>query len=278
MGETDTGTIREQILAHVETRWESLTPHALEKFIATAHRLSRSEAKHLLKSLVMDGLLAYRDQYGRTVIEKSFDRPVRVSPRIVLKPPEAAFLPKEGDVVIQLRHGASFGTGNHPTTRMALQGIEQALKWIDPNRTGGTFALDIGTGSGVLGIAAVALGINRALGLDIDACALSEARENARLNGIQDRFIIKDTPIGSIDEKVDLILANLRMPTLIRILPDLQRLARRSSGVVISGIKADEISDLKEMFGGHEWKPVWEETEKDWAGVVFHRELNPFAD
>jgi len=269
--DTDTGTIREEILAHVESRWGTLTPHALEKFIASAHRLSRSEAKRLLKSLVMDGLLAYRDQYGRTVIEKSFDRAVRVSPRIVLKPPEAAFNPNEGDVVIQLRHGASFGTGSHPTTRMALQGIEQALKRIDLNRHGGTCALDIGTGSGVLGIAAVVLGLHRALGLDIDACAISEARENARLNGIQDRFIIEDTPIESMNEKVGLILANLRMPTLIRIFPDLQRLARRPCGAVISGIKADEISDLKEMFGDHEWNPVWEEREKDWAGIVFLR-------
>lgn len=264
-------TIQESALAFVENRWNSLTPHALEKHLAVAFGLSRPESRHILKFLVMEGHLAYQDQYGRTVIEKSFNRAMRVSPRIILKPPESPHSTDTADVVIQLRHGASFGTGTHPTTRMALRGLEEAVKEMDLSRNGGSFALDIGTGSGVLGIAAVLLGIERALGLDIDACAISEARENARINEIEDRFRIQDTAIASVEGPVDLILANLRLPTLIRLFPDMGRLARPNCAAVISGIKENEITDLKEMFLCNRWHPVWEETEKDWAAIVFCR-------
>ncbi len=256
-------------MAHAETRWESLTPRALEKFITAAFYLTRLQSKYILKSLVMDGRLAYRDRHGRTVIEKSFDRAVRITPRIVLKPPETAFHPEKEDVVIQLRQGASFGTGSHPTTRMALRGIEQALKCIDLNRKSGSAAIDIGTGSGVLGIAAIGLGLDRVVGLDIDACARNEALENARINGFQDQFEVRSASMDAIEEDFDLILANLRLPTLNRILPHLQRVARRPCAMVISGLKTDEIPDLKDMFDFYALKPIWEDTEKGWAAVVF---------
>lgn len=256
-------------MAHAETRWESLTPHAMEKFIAATFHLTRLQSKCILKSLVMDGRLAYRSQHGRTVIEKSFDRAVRVSPRIILKPPETSYDPEEEDVVIQLRHGASFGTGSHPTTRMALRGIEQALKCIDLNRKDGSAALDIGTGSGILGIAAIGLGLDRVLGLDIDACARNEARENARINGFQEQFEVRSASMNTLEGDFDLILANLRLPTLNRILPHLSRVARRPCAMVISGLKIDEIPDLKDMCNFYTMKPIWEDAEKGWAAVVF---------
>ena len=181
----------------------------------------------------------------------------------------AHLIPNEGDVVIQLRHGASFGTGSHPTTRMALQGMEQALKCIDLNRKGESAALDVGTGSGVLGIAAIGLGLGRVVGLDIDACALNEARENARINGIRDRFELRNACMETMEGDFDLILANLRLPTLNQILPHLSRVARRPCAIVISGLKTDEVLDLKDMFNLYSWKPIWECTEKGWAAVVF---------
>lgn len=253
----------------VENRWESFTPNELEKSLSAGFGLSRKESRKILKALVMDGRLAYRDRHGRTIIEKSFDRAVRVSRRIVLKPPEALFIPEKNDVVIQLRHGASFGTGSHPTTRMALRGIEHALGSIDFDTSRETTALDIGTGSGVLGIGAIGLGIGRVVGLDIDPCAVSEAEENARINGMQERFKIRKGSIEEMEEPVDLILANLRLPTLFRIFSHFLRLTSDKCGVVISGMKVDETPDLVDIFGSHGFESIWEETQKDWAALVF---------
>jgi len=129
----DTNTITKSILETVSGSQEKITPITLEKIISKKFALEKKQVKSIIQGLIAKGELIYTYQYGSTFLEKSFNRPVRISKHVVIKPPENSFASKPGDVVIDLAQGSSFGTGQHPTTRLALKGIDYALKCYFPN-------------------------------------------------------------------------------------------------------------------------------------------------
>ena len=143
----------------------------------------------MVRDLVSDGELVYTYEFGSTFLEPSFNKPSRVSTHVVLKPPGYHYQPESEDIVIQIKPGAAFGDGRHPTSRLAVRGIEYVLKGLKVDTTSGqSSGLDIGTGSGILVLTAVRMGIQRGLGIDIDPAARSEAKENVALNQLEDHF------------------------------------------------------------------------------------------
>ena len=153
---------------------------------------------------------------------------------------------------------------------MAIQGIETVLlnKHGDIHVDDGC-ALDIGTGSGILAIAAVLMGIKHAVGIDIDPCARVEAQKNIQLNGLEHRIKILDTRVEDIKETYSLIMANLRFPTLNQLCPHMSGITRKKGAVVVSGIKSEEIDDLLDTFVQNGFQCTWKANEKGWAGLVF---------
>ncbi|MDL1977866.1 MAG: 50S ribosomal protein L11 methyltransferase [Deltaproteobacteria bacterium] len=268
-----TVNLKKELLHVIENGWEKITPWELRKQISQKYGAKRKEIETAIKNLVSKRRLTYTYYFGRTFIEKSFDRAVRISRRVVLKPQGRSFAPDPDDVIIEIAHGASFGTGEHPTTRLAIRGIEHALGEICLSGRGKeTCVLDIGTGSGVLAIAAVRLGISSAVGLDTDPCARYEAGENARLNGLEERFNICEVPVEYLDRKFILITANLRYPTLKRILSAVAGSIEQGGAVVLSGIKRDEISGIIDTYNKEKgFRCTWKECEKDWACLGFLR-------
>ena len=226
--------------------------------------------KTVISDLVLSRELTYTYQFGCSFLEKSYEKPTRVSRRVILKPPDMVYEPASCDIVIDILKGASFGFGDHPTTRLAIQGIEAALSEnhgilkADNSR-----ALDIGTGSGVLAIAAVLMGIKRAVGIDIDPCARAEAQKNIKLNGLEHRINILDTRVEDIKETYSLITANLRYPTLKRLCPHMAGITQKKGAVVVSGIKSDEVEDLLDTFAQNGFQCTWKASEKEWVGMVF---------
>jgi ribosomal protein L11 methyltransferase len=168
--------------------------------------------------------------------------------------------------------GVSFGNGQHPTTRLAVRGVEYAL-----NKTGllkvkdETSVLDIGTGSGILGIAALLMGIKSAVGVDIDPCSIKEAKDNAKINRLENKFIIKNVPLEDLNNKFTLITANLRYPTLMNIYRRLVNITESVSAIVLSGIKSDEAVSVVDLYTEKYFECKWKEFEKGWAGLVFSR-------
>jgi len=269
---TDIRDIRKYVLETVIGSAKRLTPGELEKMLSRRFAINKQLLRAAMKNLVTDRELAYTYHFGCSFLEKSFNKPTRISNRIVLKPPNVNYRPKSDEVVIQLQQGASFGIGEHPTTRLAIRGIEKALSKIKLSREGGPIrALDIGTGSGVLAIVAVALGIKAAMGIDMDPCAIAEAKENVRINNFENRIEIADRHVENIDETFSFIFANLRYPTLKRLCPHMaERLEKRGS-VIVSGVKTSEVSDLLSHFARNHFRSIWEAHEKDWVGLVFER-------
>lgn len=232
--------------------------------------VSRKAVQAAIRDLVAAGELVYAHEHGRTFLEPSFDRAVRVTRRIVLAPPGRAVSPESDDVLIQILPGASFGAGRHPTTRLALAAIEAVLSLPASPPVAGGAVLDIGTGTGVLAIAAVKLGLSRGVGLDVDPCAVAEARENVRLNGLEGRIEIADRPVAEVDRRFALVSANLRLPTLVRLAATIETLTESGATVVVSGIRTEECGELLSAYRPG-FECVWRAEEFEWAGVALRK-------
>jgi len=266
----DHGTLRRKVLAMVEESSSRQTPGELRKRLLGHIFVNEKVFKSVISNLISSRELKYTYQFGCSFLERSYEKPIRVSKRVVLKPPGMVYQSGSRDIVIDIIKGASFGFGEHPTTRLAIQGIEAALPENDGIlREGHSRALDIGTGSGVLAIAAVMMGIKQAVGIDIDPCAKSEAQKNIQANGLEHRIRIFDTKVEDIKEAYSLITANLRYPTLSRLCPCIAKITRQKGAVVVSGIKSEEVEDLLNTFAQNGFQCIWKKFEKGWAGMAF---------
>jgi ribosomal protein L11 methyltransferase len=133
-----------------------------------------------------------------------------------------------GLVGVKLHMGLAFGTGEHPTTALCLE-------WLDAALERGATVLDYGCGSGVLAIAALALGASRAWAIDNDQQALIATRDNARLNGCEARIEVC-APESLPALRVDVVLANILAGPLVSLAPELARVVVPGGSVVLSGI------------------------------------------
>jgi ribosomal protein L11 methyltransferase len=164
-------------------------------------------------------------------------RPLRVGRTLLIGPPGTRGA--ASDRVIELDLGASdpsegalFGTGAHPTTRLALELLEERLR-------GGERVLDVGAGTGVLALAAVRLGAGAALAVEIDPLCALAARSNVRLNGLEAAIRVREGSVEAADDgPYDAVLANLLAPAIIELAPELARLTRHGGFLILSGVIA----------------------------------------
>ena len=275
--QADNKAIKKELLGIIEDSRRKITPGELQKTLSQKYSLTRKEIRSLIRGLVAENFLAYTNHYGRTFIEKSFNKPVRISKHVILKPPGVNYKYREDDVTIEICQGVSFGNGRHPTTRLAIRGIEYALN--KTNLLEGkdkTSVLDIGTGSGVLGITALLLGIKNAVGVDIDPCSIKEAKDNAKINKLEDKFVVKNMSLEDLNTKFTLITANLRYPTLMNIYHRLIKMTEPGGAVVFSGIKSDEATSVIDLYTEKHFECKWKEFEKGWGGLVFFPLTAPY--
>ncbi|MGM1020952.1 MAG: 50S ribosomal protein L11 methyltransferase [Bacillota bacterium] len=171
---------------------------------------------------------------------KQYFKPLRVSDRLTIKPTWEAYEPaSEDEKIIELDPGMAFGTGTHPTTSLCLRALESVIK-------GGEEVIDVGTGSGILAIGAVQLGAKHVLALDLDPVAVSSARENTHLNGLEDRITIKESdllsvlnasdPTLGIQLPVKLVVANILAEIILLFIDDVYKALEPGGIYIASGI------------------------------------------
>jgi ribosomal protein L11 methyltransferase len=163
---------------------------------------------------------------------KAYFKPTRIGTHLIIKPSWETFNSEPGDLIIELDPGMAFGTGTHPTTRLCLEALERHLPSTGPMRS----VLDVGTGSGVLAIAAALLGAAPITAVDIDPIAIDVARHNASQNGIGERIICSTTPLDELPGSYDLILANILAEDLVRMRHQLAARVANNGTLILSGI------------------------------------------
>jgi len=144
---------------------------------------------------------------------------------------------------LRLIDSTAFGTGLHPTTALCLEALDEAIQTASPHS-----ALDVGTGSGVLALGALMLGVPRALGLDLDGDALAVAAENARLNGLEGRLALKHGGPDTVTGTWPLIVANLAAASLVELAPAIVRRAGHHAQVILSGTPTSAESDVARAY------------------------------
>ena len=169
---------------------------------------------------------------------KKYFKSTEIGRRLCICPSWEQYNNKENRKVLKIDPGAAFGTGTHATTAMCLALLDQ---FITPNQT----VLDIGCGSGILSIAAVLLGAERATGIDIDPVAVKVARENAALNGLSEKT---EFLVGNLNEKItsrySVVCANIVADVIMALAPDVPGLLAPGGRFLCSGIidsRAEEV-------------------------------------
>ncbi|MFC7393298.1 50S ribosomal protein L11 methyltransferase [Scopulibacillus cellulosilyticus] len=195
---------------------------------------------------------------------KKYYKPVKITERITITPTwEEYKQERQNETVIELDPGMAFGTGTHPTTVLCIQALEKVLKQGDK-------VIDVGTGTGVLSIAAAKLGAESVLAFDLDDVAVQSAKINVKLNKVQDKVTVKQNNLldNLTDSAPRVIVANLLAEIVIRLSDDAAKVLSSDGYFITSGIiknKKDEVKDKLESSGF----AINEVLEKeDWVAII----------
>lgn len=164
---------------------------------------------------------------------------------------------------VQLVDGVAFGTGLHPTTALCLDAIAELVRVERP----GTM-LDVGTGSGVIALAALRLGVDRALGIDIDAAAIGIAANNARVNRLADRLELRRGHPETAHGTWPLVVANVLAASLIEMAPTLARCVGRGGHLVLSGIPSSLEGDVITAYRRLGLRHIATTSRAGWVAIV----------
>lgn len=187
---------------------------------------------------------------------------LRVGQRIVIKPPWQEYKPQPDEITIELDPGMAFGTGLHPTTRMCLQVLEEHL---EP----GAKVLDLGTGSGILAIAAAKLGAGSVLALDNDPVAVRAAQANVQSNGVQNLVTVEPGSLDKATEEFELVLVNILARVIVELAGQgLVDRVRPTGLLIAAGIIEEQEAEVTAVLMEHGLEIVERRQEKDWVALI----------
>jgi ribosomal protein L11 methyltransferase len=196
--------------------------------------------------------------------------PVRVGTRVVVRPPWQEYEPSDDDVVVLLDPGMAFGTGTHPTTQIALRLLERL-------EIAGKSVFDVGTGSGIIAIAAAKLGARAVDGVDIDAVSVRQAVANVAMNDASDSVAIWKSdmaPNTARDQVYDIVVANIIARVLIEIADQVVPAVGSDGTLVLSGIIDSKESGVVETYRSLGFEIQDRMQIEDWIGHIWQRAAN----
>ena len=197
---------------------------------------------------------------------KKYYHPVRITRYLTILPSWESYTPASPEEkVITLDPGMAFGTGTHPTTRLSLQALEVILR-------GGERVLDVGTGSGVLSIAAKYLGTGKVTAYDLDEVAVRSAKENLDLNPVaQDVEVYANNLLNGVAEEADVIVANILAEIILLLIPDAYRLLKPNGRFVVSGIIHDKVDEVLEAMYAEGFEVDQLFKQQDWYAIILKK-------
>jgi ribosomal protein L11 methyltransferase len=190
---------------------------------------------------------------------------LRIGRHIVVRPSWREYVPAAGDVVIQLDPGMAFGTGLHPTTQMCLVALEEL------SRPGAT-VLDLGTGSGILAIAAAKLGAGRVLAVDNDPVAVKTARDNVVANGVRGTVDVVCGTLTDVSGSYGLVAVNILASVIVEMAREgLVTRVQPGGRLIAAGIIAGQEPEVIAALEQEGLVLVQRQQREDWVGLVAGR-------
>ena len=247
---------------HAISAYFPLNPYAEKRKIAI---LSTFEEKFADRDDIIYTVDFY--EYDEEDYQNSWKKylfPEKVSEKFVVKPTWREYTPEADELIIELDPGRAFGTGSHPTTSLCL-------KLMEENISEGDSVIDVGTGSGILMIAADRLGASEIYGTDIDELAVESAKENLELNKISEEKakVYKGDLISVVEnKKFDVVVANILADVLLILLHDISKVVKPNGKIIFSGIIEDKCELLKREVESLGFTVEEIKADKEWRAML----------
>ena len=193
---------------------------------------------------------------------KKHFRPLHIGKKIVVVPEWIAYEKQAGEEVVLLDSNMAFGTGEHETTRMCLEFLQDYMK-------AGDAVLDVGCGSGILGISAAKLGAKICYLSDLDPIAVKSATHNCAKNGVSEKTIVTEANLlDGATLQADLILANITAEVLSILAPAIPNALKKDGTLILSGIIKDRLQFVKDAYAAVGLKVIEERGMGEWHALV----------
>lgn len=193
---------------------------------------------------------------------KKYYKPARVGEHLIIKPTWEEFDTQDGDIVIDIDPGMSFGTGTHETTQMCMQQLEKNVHQHDT-------VIDVGCGTGVLAIAAAKLGAINTLAIDLDEDAVRVAKENVELNGVKNRVNVKHgNLLDMVDLQANVIVGNLLAEIVVMLADGIGKFLEEDGTFISSGIILEKVDMVVEALEKNDLEVVEIQKMGEWACIV----------
>ncbi|MBQ6727369.1 MAG: 50S ribosomal protein L11 methyltransferase [Clostridia bacterium] len=191
-------------------------------------------------------------------------KPIRID-KIVIVPEWMEYTPQAHEKTVVIGSNMAFGTGEHETTSMC---VELLQKYVDKNDT----VIDVGTGSGILGIAAAKLGAKNVIMTDIDECAITASEQNIKLNGVKNAKVYLKNLLDDNTVKGDVIVANIMAEVLIAFAAGLKSNLKSGGRVILSGILTDRLDKVIAAYKAQGFTLIDTEIKGEWAAIALKGE------
>jgi ribosomal protein L11 methyltransferase len=236
---------------HLTVRAYAVARHGLEELARVVTQVPGCDIGEIEEIPVEDWAEGWKKHF----------KPVEVGRGLVVLPPWSHGKHFPGRTPIVIKPGHAFGTGTHASTRLVLEALEEVL----PQVLASGVVVDLGTGSGILAIAAAKLGLAPVVAIDVDPEALGEARENARDNGVFSLLKFEEGDQHDVPDHARLVLANISAPVHRAIAALLAQRLAPGGRALLSGLLADEVDGVKRA-----WPESWDKRTRsleEWALV-----------
>jgi len=253
--------------------WETIENEKEVTFIVFLKEEEKEKIEKIKSEAGKEGkkikILFIEDKDWNEVWKAGF-KPLKVGRRLVIVPPWEIYNPEEGEVIIIIEPGQAFGTGHHPTTQMMLNNIEKFFEQRKEKER--LKVLDLGCGTGILGIACAKLYKNiKVLAVDIDKEALKATNYNAKLNGV--------SPVVKTAEEIqetgfDLVVANIGYKELCKLAELIKNSVKIGGSVFLSGILKEDLDKLERRYLKLGFKKVYREEKEEWGFLWIEKRVS----
>lgn len=193
---------------------------------------------------------------------KQYFKPHKVTEKLTIKPTWEEYRPSGDELIIEMDPGMAFGTGTHPTTKLSLSALEKHLKKDD-------IVLDVGSGSGVLGIAAALLGAKKVYAYDLDDVAVKSTQVNAELNGLTGKILAKQNNLlDGVSAEADIIVSNILAEIIVQFVDDAWKNLKPNGLFITSGIIQDKKQLVMDALEENRFEIVAVHELEDWLSII----------